>query len=294
MRRVIGPLIVSGLLCIAAPAQASPESERAETLYATGKDAMARGDLSTACAAFAESLRLENAVGTLLNLATCEEKAGRLVAALEHFTNARAMLAKDDFRIPFATERIRETSRRIAHLTIRPRASDAGLKISTDGAPLPQSMWSVPRAVDPGAHEIVIEREGRPPIRIDVKLADGEVKVVDLEADKIPAAAPVREPSPPEPSGSRPSPFAWILGGIGVAGIATGSVTGVLAIGAANDYRDHCTNGECDPEGLDAARTGRTMSVVSPIAFAVGAVALVASVYLFITTPSRPSGISAR
>lgn len=155
------------------------------------------------------------------------------------------------------------------------------MKITTDGAPLPPEMWSVPRAIDPGPHVIVIERAGRPPVRIDVKLADGEVKVVDLEADRLPT--PTRdEPRPDEKSSRASSPLPWVLGGVGIAGIATGAITGLVAMDAASDYRAHCNNGECDPEGLDAASTGRTTSLVSPIAFAVGAVALVASVYLLI------------
>jgi hypothetical protein len=60
---------------------ASADSAAAEALFREGRDAAKHGDLETACADFAESQRLDPAPGTLLNLAECEEKLGRVASA---------------------------------------------------------------------------------------------------------------------------------------------------------------------------------------------------------------------
>lgn len=59
-----------------------------------------------------------------------------------------------------------------------------------------------------------------------------------------------------------------------------GGTSGVLALRAGNDYRAHCTP-ECDQAGADAASTGRTMVVVSPIAFGIGLAGLGAAAMVF-------------
>ena len=54
-------------------ASAAPaDAQTAEALFQSAKEAMARGDVPVACARFAESVRLDPAVGGLLNLADCE------------------------------------------------------------------------------------------------------------------------------------------------------------------------------------------------------------------------------
>ena len=67
---------------------------------------------------------------------------------------------------------------------------------------------------------------------------------------------------------------------VGAAAIVTGAVTGVLTMSAASTYRNECREGVCTNEGLDAASTGRTMSVISPIAFVAGGLGILAGVAL--------------
>lgn len=93
----------------------------AEALFQSGKEAMARGDLATACARLAESHRLDPAIGTLLNLAVCRERSGKIAAALEHLVSAREDLPPDDFRVPFVTEQIAKLEARVPHLVLELR-----------------------------------------------------------------------------------------------------------------------------------------------------------------------------
>jgi hypothetical protein len=85
-------------------------------------------------------------------------------------------------------------------------------------------------------------------------------------------------------SKSKPAPshrsteraFAYGLGAVGIAGLVTGSVFGVMAISDRNTVRDHCPNHECqDQLGLDAVESGARNQTISTVAFAVGALGLI-------------------
>ncbi|MCL4752247.1 MAG: hypothetical protein KJ015_18950 [Myxococcales bacterium] len=76
----------------AQPAPASPsDAARAEELFRHGRTLMEQGKYAEACEAFAESMRFDPALGTLLNLATCVERSGDTQRACSLFAQARDM-----------------------------------------------------------------------------------------------------------------------------------------------------------------------------------------------------------
>ncbi|HSO37540.1 MAG TPA: hypothetical protein VLT33_33675 [Labilithrix sp.] len=284
---------LAGLFIVTAPASANAgpnDAAQAEALFNSGKEAMTHGDLATACARLGESYKLDPAVGTLLNLATCEERSGKLLIALEHFTAARSQLPKNDFRVGFTNERIAALSPRIAHVTVR--VPPSGTRALCDGIEVPSTSWNVPLEMDPGAHAFVIETQGRPASHIDITLREGEERTVAPDPEQAPPPAPVAVRSaPPDPPPPSRAP-AYVVGGIGVAGLVTGVITGLVTMTAASTYKDHCHNGQCDSDGLSAASAGRTAQVVSPIAFAVGAVGVAAGVWLFVASSKTQVAVS--
>lgn len=285
--RLSSVLTLFVVLSAAPSAYAVPtDAALAEGLFTSGKEAMARGDLVAACPRFFESLKLDPAVGTLLNLATCEERSGKLTSALEHFTTARGQLARDDFRIRFTTEQIESLGRRVAHVTLRPPSP--GAKVLRDGVELAPSSFNVVLAMDPGAHTLVVETPGVAPVTTELMLREGEARGIDLGSAPQAAAGPASFEH-----ASPPNTLAYAVLGVGAVGLATGAITGLLAIRAAGTYRDHCESGVCDPDGLSAASTGKTMSIVSPIAFAVGALGVGAGAYLLLSAPKRPRASTA-
>src|SRR5580704_6931738 len=74
----------------------------AEVLFRQAREKIVAGDYGGACPLFKESLRLDPAPGTLLNLAECEERIGRLASAWEHFERLERGLPGTDERFAIA------------------------------------------------------------------------------------------------------------------------------------------------------------------------------------------------
>ena len=78
----------------------------AEALFTEGRKAFDAGDYRIACARFAESQRLDPAVGTLINLAACNEKLDNLALAWETWQQAlRAHFLWKDIDQPGETDK---------------------------------------------------------------------------------------------------------------------------------------------------------------------------------------------
>src|SRR5262245_59061569 len=87
--------VAAAFVC-ALPASARAENVSAEALFRAGRAATARGDHAAACTHYRESYRLEQAPGTLLNLALCEETLGKLASAWQHYQDAVFDLSAED------------------------------------------------------------------------------------------------------------------------------------------------------------------------------------------------------
>src|SRR6188768_4131513 len=85
------PLVVGAVHLAVSPAHAqSTDSAAAQGLFDEAKALMATGKASEACPKLEESQRLDPGTGTLLNLALCYEKIGRIASAWSRNLDAAA------------------------------------------------------------------------------------------------------------------------------------------------------------------------------------------------------------
>src|SRR5580704_996459 len=116
-------ILILALIAAPSPTFAQPKSGEtsvaAETLFREGKRLMTDGKLAEACDKLAASDRIEESVGTLLNLADCREKNGQLATAWATFLRAAsiARTAGDGAREAEARRRASVLEPQLAYLT---------------------------------------------------------------------------------------------------------------------------------------------------------------------------------
>jgi tetratricopeptide (TPR) repeat protein len=86
----------------------------------------------------------------------------------------------------------------------------------------------------------------------------------------------------------------YVLGGIGIAGLAVGSVVGVMALSKKSTVDDECEGAACSSAGKDAADSGRSLAMVSNVGFGVGVAGLTAAVVMLVTKPKTEGAEHAR
>jgi tetratricopeptide (TPR) repeat protein len=298
-------LAASLLVASGASAQGAEEKPRARALFDEGRAALAAGDLEHACATLRESGRLDPRVGTHLNLADCEERRGRLLAAHEEWRAAAALAeqARDD-RAKIALERLDQVAARLVRLRVQLAANaphGSSVTLERDGtAPMPLTLGSV-TFVDPGSYRIIIRAPARRERQYLVRLAEGDDEALTVE----PGVQLERPPSrrPPLPSNHEGSPGSlspWqrggmVMGAFGLATMGVGAALGVVAMNHHGEAKEHCdANNACDDDGLALERDGLRFAHASTGAFVGGGVLATAGLILVLAAPSDDEAAEGR
>ena len=310
--RWLGPIIC--VLTFASLASAQPDAKAAaEAVFKEGRDAMKRNDPAAACSKFAESLKYDAALGTVLNLGLCQAELGDFLGASRRFTEFLDRAPGTDTRRSFAGERLAQAEQSLATVRLRTPSGASELRVLLDGRELPHSELAQPIRLNPGAHRIEVSSPGAPARASTFTVGKGETADIELplpvaaEQAGRPSAPPAAHPPPrPEQPRAEPSPpaspvaaspaptVAYAVGAIGLVSIGVGAVTGLLALDRKNTVIDRC--GEdlvCpanDGESRDLAKQGKTFATVSTVTFIAGGAALGVSGYLLFFRPAGGSG----
>jgi hypothetical protein len=290
---------LGALLTVAAPsiARADDASARnlAEQMFTEGRTLMGQGKFDEACPKLAESQRLDPGGGTILNLAVCHQGQGRFASAWSEFREAIDIARTDGRRDreQLALEHLAEIEPKVSHLTlsIDPKAEVSGLTIKLDGQSLGRAAWSSPLPVDPGAHDVTASAPGKLDRQLTVQVVGlADTKAVSILAlEDAPAPAIAASDSSPEPTfsdhstGKRVAGF--VVGGVGVAALAVGTVFGVEALQKRHESDASCSGDTCRTQsGVDLNEDAQRFANVANVGIGVGIVGLVVGTYLVLTS----------
>jgi hypothetical protein len=267
-------------------------------LFREGRKLADAGDFAGACAKFRESRRLDPALGTTFNIADCEERQGHLADAWSLFTEVAQLLPASDKRRAIAEARARALEPRLPRLKIL-LAGDApdGTTVSRDGVELGHASLGVELPVNPGEHVVTVAAPGRTTAEHPLRLGEGERAVLDVSAGAPlsrtrPGSAPPRGPATAADEGDGSSKtVGYVLGGIGIAGALTGAIAGALVLQKKAVVDDNC-NAEkrCNGAGLDAARAGKTLGIVTTAGIVTGVIGLGGGAYFLLTAGPTEDG----
>lgn len=174
-------MLVGLVLFIPAAASADTSSATAHSLFVEARAAMERGAYEEACPKFEESMRLDPAVGTQLNLADCHERVGRVGSAWVEFLDAASMAksSRQADREKLARARAKALEPRLPKLVIDAEATEEpGLDVLRDGATVGVASWGTPIVVDPGSHDVVASAPGKMSWRTVVDAKEGQTTKV--------------------------------------------------------------------------------------------------------------------
>lgn len=159
--------IIAVLLTWSSTALAEPAAAQAEVLFRQARELMAAGKVSEACSAFEESQKLDPAVSTLLNLASCREQLGQFATAWGLFLDAarQTRSATDAASRKFhdvAQGRAQKLEPRVSRLTINVPADSQvdGLEITRGEERVNPGLWNRALPIDGGTYTITARALG--------------------------------------------------------------------------------------------------------------------------------------
>jgi tetratricopeptide (TPR) repeat protein len=258
----------------AEPTPAAKEAARAA--YERGQAAFSAGQYDQARIAFEEAFAAVPNPIVLLSVAESRTKLGQLheaIAALQRYLELRPD-APDRADVEAKIKELGSTPAFVS-VTSKP----PGAQLTIDDSPTPQT---APAQLELTAGKHVLK------YALPGYVSSSEALEVDpgaryeLEVVLQPAPAETPPPAivvPPTAAATRPPTAAlWITGGIGVAGIITGSVLGVLALEAESDFESTPTEALADK--------GERLALFADVGFGIGIMALATTAVLLFTQDS--------
>ena len=285
------------------PAETKHDPAAAEALWREGRALRAAGKTHEACPKFAESYRLDPALGTLLNLAQCNEVDGKKATAWSEYRDAEdeARRAHDKKRETFAKQaKPTRSSRSSRRCPVWVDAPVDGL----DGAPRRRRTVGVASLgtelpVDAGDHVIEASAPNRVSFRREIKILDGaRVKV------EIPKLGVAEKPGAPPPPVVAPEPgeACRALRPLPITAVAARRSRRRLDHGrrrhrgprarrglrrhhgqraAADMHSNQCPNHACNATGLSDVSRAKTFAWASDVSFGISAAGLGTAIVLF-------------
>jgi|HubBroStandDraft_2_1064218.scaffolds.fasta_scaffold37239_2 hypothetical protein len=277
------------LISAAAPARAQQPATESDDLFNKGRQAMREQDYARALTLFERSESIEPAVGTLLNLAICEEKLGRLLRARDHLHEALDAAGPSDRRRGLIAERFSEIDDELPRLTITgPAALAPGVVVRLDGEPLDRSHLLAPIPLDPGVHTLRCSGSLARPCDHTFTIAPREQIAQLVEGVPAPSRATATSPTVAlgvaetvdRPAPRRAGTLPHVLEGIGAVGLGVGIGSGAAALYEKAQVAQHCDRARCDSEGTSDIRMESRLSIVAATSLAIGLVGLATAAYL--------------
>ncbi len=306
------------------------QKKQATEHFAAGKKAFDSGDFDRAVTELTASLDVVDSPNARLELARALRDSGKLAEAWTQYgraLEAATSLAPKEPRYAqtgeAASSERADVEKKLALVAIAVVGPPTGAKLSVGGRDLPRSDWAAPVVVNPGAVEVVLsDSAGAELARATVNATVGRTTALSIDAHPRPAArareadaaesadpqendtsdedadtqaAPARPLVPPPAESAPRSPLrtaAYVAGGVGLAGMATFTVFGMLTTSIYGDLKSTCPRG-CPPERRGEIDSGVLDQTLANVGLGVGLVGLAAGTTMFFLGAPKPASASA-
>lgn len=273
-------------------AGAEPTAEalkRAREQFGQALALQTAGDWAGALALLKEVAAVKSTPQVRFNMALCEERLGKLVAALGDYELAAAD-ARAEHADQVAEEveaRLESLRAKIPKLTVKRGSGAEAAIIALDGVSLGDQVIGTPMPTDPGPHTIEARAPGFKPFRQSVRVAEQQSETIEIVLEPEPVA-------PPSAAGGRVTTSSdipgariagYVVGGIGIASLGASGIFFGLRAGKISDLDKQCPNRECpsrdQQSDIDA---GKRYTTIANVTLAVGAAAVAGGLVLILTS----------
>jgi|SRR6185295_17826668 len=294
------------------PAFAQSDSAAARALFSEGRQLVAAEKYAEACPKFEESLRLDPGIGTQFNLAHCWEKVGRTASAWAMFLDvaAAARAAGQQQRETAAKERAAALEPKLTRLRVLVPEPAPEAKIFRDDQEVGKAAWGTAMPVDPGEHVVRVTAVGKKEWTQEVKVpATSRTFSVTVPAlEDLPGASEAAPPAQKQDVADTSSPrdhgstsggtnvAALLVGGIGIAALATGTVFMVqgnsdnqeaLGLCRAGADRNSCPDAPEHEKHEKLVQDAKQEQLIGLVTLGVGGAAVVTATILFLSGSSE-------
>jgi hypothetical protein len=304
------------LVGVASTASAQTDESRASARAAAteGLHALQEGRYKDALDLCTRAESLMHAPTHLLLIARAQTKLGHLVAAQEAYIKIqRERLAPNAPRAfadaqAAAADEQGALAPRVPTLKVAVDGGANDVQVTLDGAPFPAALIGIASPIDPGSHTLEAKSPSAVADPVTVSIAEGAKETATLAMKAVAAPEPLasappapEEPAAPSPESSHTSSrtgvrvAGWIGIGIGVVGLAGGTVFVIKNHSDRNDANAFCGANGC-PESkrteigsLD--HSADQAATASWIAYGVGAAGLVAGAVLLWVGHGKPATV---
>jgi len=224
----------------------------AEVLFRAGRQLLLEARLEEAYSKFEESYRLDPTAGALFNSGECRFTQGKTASAWALYQQAATLAdvqGKPDL-MDLAATRANQLQADLSYLTVHVASAVPGLEVMRDGALVGRAQFDVSLPVDPGRHSITLRAPGYEPVELAVIVGEKHdrqtINLPKLKEKPLALGPPATLPTPivitigAKGIETKPSPWPWVLGGVGAASLLVGTVSGVLAINENHQMAQDC------------------------------------------------------
>jgi len=305
--RLIRPALIAAMVCTTVPVFAvgvTPEQataiqrEQAQARFARGRTHFEKKQLEPALTEFRASHDIVSSPNTRLMIARCLREMNRYVEAYAELgrtaIEARE-LERTDRRYQQAADAAdaerKDLEPKLGFVTLEVRNAGPETEVRIAGEQIRRAAWSEPAPLMPGDSEVEVTTPGQPPIKKTVTVAAGERKSLAVDASEGSAQKQGAATGGLKlDSSTSTRTWAYVAGGVGVAGLATFGIFGLMTRSTHEDLQTTCPASVCPPSAQDDIDKGKQQQLIANIGLGVGIVGLATGVTLFaLSKPGKKS-----
>jgi hypothetical protein len=291
-------------LALAVAARADPPSQ-ATDLFAQGRKLRLQGECPAAEAIFRRALEVYPAgLGSLRNIAECEEATGRYASARKTWLDLKRSLSENanprysgwQQDADEATDRLRA---KVSNLLVdlrsggSPGTPTSSADVAVNGEPIDPSRLGAPIESDPGHYVVRVVAADGHILEQRVDLTAGQSVRLSFNIESPTERPPPATPPAPAVTHWNPSTTGWVAIGIGSASLVGAGVSFAFYLSAHDTLERRCPDYQtmpCDPSLRPEVSQGRTASTLVNVLTTAGLVGVVGgAVLVAVLTPHSSS-----